>query len=110
MKKLALLLFTLLFVCTLSSNATVLTSNSTSTIAPTEQKQTWLEKKISRFLLKKWAKTDDPCDLIYLQDGNEISAKVSEITDTDVKYKKCNNLTGPNITIAKAKILENQVR
>lgn len=39
------------------------------------------------------------CDKILLKDGNEISGKVLEISQKEVKYKKCNNIDGPlNIT------------
>jgi hypothetical protein len=40
------------------------------------------------------------CDNIILQDGNEISAKVMEITPDLIKYKKCDN-SGPLISIKK---------
>ena len=38
----------------------------------------------------------DTCgDVITLQNGDEILAKVLEVNQTDIKYKKCNNLDGP---------------
>tara|TARA_B110000238_G_scaffold188776_1_gene220149 strand:- start:51 stop:560 length:510 start_codon:yes stop_codon:yes gene_type:complete len=40
------------------------------------------------------------CDNIILQDGNEIYAKVIEITPDLIKYKKCDN-SGPLISIKK---------
>mgnify|MGYP001426265448 FL=1 len=43
------------------------------------------------------------CDNIILQDGNEISAKVIEITPGLIKYKKCNN-SGPIISIKKSDV------
>jgi hypothetical protein len=43
------------------------------------------------------------CDNIILQDGNEISAKVIEITPELIKYKKCNN-SGPLISIKKSDV------
>ena len=52
-------------------------------------------------------KTIDPpkCDLILLKNGEEISVKVLEISPTEVKYKRCDNLEGPTITINKLSIL-----
>ena len=51
-------------------------------------------------------KTIDPpkCDLLLLKNGEEISTKVLEITPTEVKYKRCDNLEGPTITISKSSI------
>jgi hypothetical protein len=50
--------------------------------------------------------TIDPtkCDVILLKNGEEISAKVLEITPTEVKYKRCDNLEGPTTTIYKSSI------
>ena len=45
------------------------------------------------------------CDLILLKNGEEISVKVLEISPTEVKYKRCDNLEGPTITINKLSIL-----
>jgi len=45
------------------------------------------------------------CDNIILKDGKEISAKIIEITPDIIKYKKCNNLDGPLISIYKSDVL-----
>ena len=37
----------------------------------------------------------DDCDIIILKNGEEISAKVEEIGEDYIKYKMCDNLTGP---------------
>jgi len=38
----------------------------------------------------------DTCgDIITLKNGDEIAAKVLEVSQTTIKYKKCNNLEGP---------------
>ena len=47
---------------------------------------------------------DDCGDIIVLKNGNEIKAKVLEITTEVVKYKRCDNLDGPLISIAKPKL------
>lgn len=48
---------------------------------------------------------DIKCDLLVLKNGDEISGKVTEITLTEIKYKKCENLDGPIYTIAKEDVL-----
>lgn len=44
-------------------------------------------------------------DVLILKNGTEINAKVSEITLTEVKYKKSDNLNGTLISISKADVL-----
>lgn len=39
--------------------------------------------------------TINDCDLITLKNGDEISAKVEEVGDDYIKYKRCDNLNGP---------------
>ena len=41
-------------------------------------------------------------DLIVLKSGDEIKSKVVEITPTEIKYKKFDNLEGPTIVIFKS--------
>jgi hypothetical protein len=43
-------------------------------------------------------------DVITLKNGNEIKAKVAEISDTEIKYKRFDNLDGPTIVIAKNEV------
>lgn len=43
-------------------------------------------------------------DVIILKDGDDIEAKVLEINDTDIKYKKHSNLSGPTYKLEKSKI------
>lgn len=38
-------------------------------------------------------------DVIIAKNGNKISGKVTEITDSEVKYKKASNPTGPTYTL-----------
>jgi hypothetical protein len=52
-----------------------------------------------------WATSVYAQDLIVLRDGNIIEAKVTEITPTEIKYKRSNNLNGPTIVIDKADVL-----
>ena len=44
-------------------------------------------------------------DLITTNDGTDITAKILEITPTEVKYKKYDNLNGPTYTMNKSEIL-----
>jgi hypothetical protein len=52
-----------------------------------------------------WASYIYAQDLIVLRDGNIIEAKVTEITPTEIKYKRSNNLNGPTIVIYKDDVL-----
>jgi len=44
-------------------------------------------------------------DLITKKDGTDISAKVLEVTITEIKYKKFENLSGPIFTMLKSDVL-----
>jgi len=43
-------------------------------------------------------------DIIILNNGNEITTKLTEITPTELKYKKFDNIEGPTITILKSDV------
>ncbi|MBC8265593.1 MAG: DUF4190 domain-containing protein [Flavobacteriales bacterium] len=49
--------------------------------------------------------TQGECDNIILKDGEEISAKIIEITPDLIKYKRCNNLDGPLFSINKSEVM-----
>lgn len=44
-------------------------------------------------------------DIITTNEGKDIQAKILEVTPTEVKYKKFNNLDGPTFTMLKSDIL-----
>jgi hypothetical protein len=44
------------------------------------------------------------CDTIILKTGSVIFAKVEEISQTEVKYRRCDNLSGPLNTIIKSDV------
>lgn len=44
-------------------------------------------------------------DKIYLHDGSHIEAKVLEINQLDIKYKKYSNLEGPTYTVDKSTVM-----
>jgi len=48
---------------------------------------------------------EDSCDLIVCKNGDEIYGRVIEIGLTEIKYKKCDNPTGPTISIANSSVL-----
>lgn len=59
------------------------------------------KKYVSGYFNKKKEK----CDLMIKMNGDEVLGKVTEITLTEIKYKKCNNLDGPTISIRKNDVL-----
>jgi len=46
------------------------------------------------------------CDEIHLASGEYIKAKILEIDGYEIKYKRCDNLSGPTYTIEKSKVRE----
>lgn len=53
------------------------------------------------FLLSTFARSQD---FLTLKSGEEIKVKIIELTPTEVKYKRFNNLDGPLVTISKADV------
>lgn len=47
------------------------------------------------------SKNEPNCDLMTLKSGEEISVKILEIGTEEIKYKNCDNLDGPIISIKK---------
>lgn len=45
-------------------------------------------------------------DVIYKKDSTRIQAKVSEVTETVIKYKKFSNPTGPSYELSKSEIVK----
>ncbi|MEM8568522.1 MAG: hypothetical protein AAGF85_18830 [Bacteroidota bacterium] len=43
-------------------------------------------------------------DIVILKNGEELETKVFEILQTDIKYKKFNNLSGPIYTLRKSEV------
>jgi len=62
-------------------------------------------KKISIvFLLMAWGFSLYAQDVITLRNGNQIQAKVTEISSAEIKYKRFDHLDGPTIVIARADV------
>ena len=47
---------------------------------------------------------EDSCDLIILRNGDEVSAKVLEISPIEIKYKKCTMPDGPLYVVKKSDV------
>lgn len=46
----------------------------------------------------------EECDVITLKNGDEVKGKVTEITQDEIKYKKCGDLNGPTYTLKKSEV------
>ena len=46
----------------------------------------------------------EECDLIVLKTGEEVSAKVTEVGFDEIKYKRCDNLSGPTYSVYKTDV------
>ena len=69
-------------------------------VSSADPRLSFTELKRQNLLNKK----DEPCDEIIFRDGTESKAKVIEITPTEIKYKKCDNLEGPTYVAKKAEV------
>ena len=67
-----------------------------------------MRKAVSRKFkkLKKKLKTykSTECDLLVFKSGDELEVKVTEITETSIKYRKCDYLDGPIYSANKSEI------
>ena len=65
-------------------------------------KNSSLQKKSGH---RKTLFSEDECgDLITFKNGDELKAKVMEISEKEIKYKRCDNLDGPLITVNKSDV------
>ncbi|HAQ70453.1 MAG TPA: hypothetical protein DCR48_05710, partial [Flavobacteriales bacterium] len=62
-------------------------------------------KSILLFILSLTFGSISAQDVIINNTGDEIQAKVLEISSSEIKYKRYDNLDGPIITIAKSEVL-----
>ena len=56
------------------------------------------------FLLAAGIFSANAQDVITMRNGNEIKAKVTEITSSEIKYKRFENLEGPTVVVAKSEV------
>ncbi len=47
----------------------------------------------------------EDCDLIVMRNGDEIFAKVTEVSTNEIKYIRCDNLSGPTYVVSKSDVL-----
>ena len=76
-----------------------LTASTKTVITNNKKELTSLLRKVRELEL------DEDCDNIIFKNADELSAKVIEITTDVVKYKRCDNLDGPLISVSKNEIL-----
>ncbi len=56
----------------------------------------YVKSEVKRLNIKPLKLVEDSCgDVITLRDGNDITVKVMEISSKFIKYKNCDNLSGP---------------
>jgi hypothetical protein len=54
-------------------------------------------------LLKKQSPPPaDTCDILLFRDGSEIRAKITEVNNLEVRYKRCDNIDGPDFLTRKS--------
>jgi hypothetical protein len=46
----------------------------------------------------------EECDVIILKNGEEVKGKVTDITPDEIKYRKCDDLNGPAITLKRSEV------
>lgn len=76
-------------------------SNSNEILMPST-KLDILKIEKQKHSIKKVSNND--CDIIILKNGEEIQAKVLEVSQTEVKYKNCDNQNGPTFSKSKSEI------
>ena len=52
--------------------------------------------------IKKQTVSTDSCDVLVFRDGTEILAKITEINESQVRYKRCDNVEGPTYVTEKS--------
>jgi hypothetical protein len=50
------------------------------------------------------ADSTKPCQKLIMNNGNEISAMILEISSTEIRYKRCENPSGPDYVLPKSLI------
>lgn len=81
-----------------SNTDNIIFSKSTSNTLNSDKNTSRINQNLTKF------NSDSSCDLIILRNGQEIQAKVLEVGQTEVKYKNCDNLSGPTFTKSKSEI------
>ena len=71
--------------------------NSTTALS---LKKTDLTERLNNLIITQ----SSGCDIIVLKSGSILIGKVEEIGQNEIKYRKCNNLNGPIISISKSDV------
>ncbi|MDR9398905.1 hypothetical protein [Salibacter sp.] len=82
-----------------ADNSIIPLQNNTPVVFPKKGENTKEELKIHK------ERKDEECDVITLKNGQEIKAKILEIDEDNIKYKKCGKTDGPTYIKSKADIL-----
>jgi len=61
-------------------------------------------KTFNKTSFKSYNKKDTCGDKLILKSGDEFVVKIIEISDKEIKYKRCDNYDGPLYTISKSKV------
>lgn len=64
-----------------------------------------MKKVLSATIMMLFGLTASAQDIITTKEGDDIQAKILEVTSTELKYKKHSNLDGPTYTIKKSDVL-----
>ena len=66
-----------------------------------ERKINAISKRVTKKVQNNYPRINQlvaSCDVLFMMDGSEITAKILEITPYEIKYKNCDNLDGPTFT------------
>lgn len=83
---------------------TVIPVNETEEVSLSASADTKPLILLSSPFIKKLRAADSLCDQITLKNGDEVSAKVLEITPTEIKYQKCGVTDGPLYIVKKTDV------
>jgi hypothetical protein len=73
-------------------------------IKPNEKQKPIVHRSKPKQRKKITYERGDHCDIITFTDGRQDEVIVEEITETEIKYKKCNFKEGPSYRVSKSKV------
>jgi hypothetical protein len=90
---------------TTAQEVEIIEANSSNNIVFEPAEKVKLDLTQTSTISSNKASPADSCDEIILKNGEIISGKITEISDTEVRYKRCGMLDGPTIVKKKSEIL-----
>jgi hypothetical protein len=88
---------------TINSTKTELKKNKSTTNYIINTYKTTAQKITPSVKVKNNFKVNDgDCDVLVLKSGEELSVKIKEIGEQEIRYVKCDNLTGPVYVVKKS--------